>query len=582
MMRLTILILFSLLSGVAWGQQQQYPQYGYPPPQQQYPQQQYPQQQYGYPPPQQPYPQQPYPQQQYGYPPPQQQYPQQQYPQPYYQQQQPYPPPQYGYPPPQQQYGYRYPTPQAYKPPPPPKLTLSTANEAALAATWACADAADRGHLDVARNKCGEALAKDETLAVAHALLSTVAPPELARTELDRAAELSRRASAGERDLVEALRAQHDGRPAEARKQWDLLVQAAPGEPRALVWRGRLRRSSGDLDGAVHDFKKATELDAKLGVAYGELALSLAARGQLDEAGTFAKKYTELAPSEPHALGVAARLALRKGELVEAQTLSRKALAIDDKFLTAHGVLGDALLYQGKSKEARKELDFLVAADDPATHHDGAMRQARTWIYEGREVEAERAYTAEADLAQKTHRPGDQLDALVEEARVQLDRGSLGDSGQTLRQLSTLLTQKDAQPPLADEDRKRLVPDILQVRAMILAAVGERVLALARADELAASLGKQVDPQMAARVATLKGWIAARNGDDKSALVDLAAAAQPTMRMALALAAMRAGDSGRARAIMEELGKRLDNDLEGALTRPRALAWLRQNAAAAK
>jgi hypothetical protein len=47
--------------------------------------------------------------------------------------------------------------------------------------------------------------------------------------------------------------------------------------------------------------------------------------------------------------------------------------------------------------------------------------------------------------------------------------------------------------------------------------------------------------------------------------------------MALALAALRAGDSGRCRAIMDELSKRHENDLEGALTRPRALSWLRQN-----
>jgi Tetratricopeptide repeat len=286
---------------------------------------------------------------------------------------------------------------------------------------------------------------------------------------------------------------------------------------------------------------------------------------------------------------VQARLAMKRCELPEAQALAKKALALDDKFLAAHGLLGDALLFSGKSREARKELDHLVAADDPALHHEGAMRQARIWIYEGREVEAERAYTAEADLAQKTHRPGDQLDALVEEARVQLDRGALADAGQTLRQAGTLLLQKD--PPISEADRRRLQPEIAALRIMILGAVGERQIAELRADELASHLG-QGPPQApqapgqapgqtdaASRVTALKGWIAARNGDDKTALIDLAVATQPTLRMALALAAIRAGDSGRARAIMTELSKRLENDLEGALTRPRAIAWLRQAAA---
>jgi hypothetical protein len=539
------LVYFVLLAAPAAAQQP----YQYPPPQQQ------PYYQNQYPPPQQ----QPYYQNQY--PPPQQPYYQNQYPQNQY--------PQYPYP------AYpNYPS-QPAKPPPPARLTLSTTNEAAQAATWACADAADRSRLELARQKCGEALAKDESLAVTHALLSTVAPPELAKSEMDRAIDLSKRASLPERLLVEAIRAERDNKPAEAKKLLDQLVQAVPGEARALLWRGRWKRSAGDLDGAIHDLKQASLLDAKLAVTWGEMALSLAARGQLDEAAGLAKKYAELAPNEPDALTVQARLALRRGDLAEAQTQARKALAADDKFLAAHAVLGDALLFSGKSKEARKELDHLVAADDPALHHEGAMRQARIWIYEGREVEAERAYTAEADLAQKIHRPGDELDALVEEARVQLDRGALADSGQTLRQAGTLLASKET--PVPDADKRRLQPEIASLRIMILGAVGERQMAEQRADELGQLLGKEAGN----RVTALKGWIAARNGDDKTAMINLAVALQPTLRMALALCSIRAGDTGRAQAIMDELSKRLENDLEGALTRPRALAWMRQNAAPA-
>jgi hypothetical protein len=110
---------------------------------------------------------------------------------------------------------------------------------------------------------------------------------------------------------------------------------------------------------------------------------------------------------------------------------------------------------------------------------------------------------------------------------------------------------------------------------MVLATVGERQLAEARADELGAMLNLQNDPEGPDRVTALKGWIAARNGDDKTALVALAVATRPTLRMALAMAATRAGDLGRARAILEELARRTQNNLEVALTRPRAQAWLK-------
>ena len=83
------------------------------------------------------------------------------------------------------------------------------------------------------------------------------------------------------------------------------------------------------------------------------------------------------------------------------------------------------------------------------------------------------------------------------------------------------------------------------------------------------------------KTTALRGWIAARNGDDQNALIDLATAPNPTERMALALAAQRTGDLTRAHTIMEELAKRLANDIEGALTRPRAIAWLKTTPKAA-
>jgi tetratricopeptide (TPR) repeat protein len=496
---------------------------------------------------------------QYQNPPPQYQYPSGKYPQ--------NPPPQYP------QYQYPPPDPRA-QPAPPARLALTTTSEEAAVLTWACADALDRGHPAEAQKKCADAMAKDESLALAHALAARATTPEQARMEIDRAVELAKRAQAPERLLVDALRAERDGRTADAKRLLDQVVLAVPGESRPRLWRGRIKRAFGDLEGAARDFQSAVELDPKSAPAVGELALVTAARGQLDEAAALAKKYAELAPSEPDALVVLGRVALKRGQLDEAAAQAKKALALDDKFVAAHALLGDTLLFSGKPREARRAYDLVIAVDDPITHHDGVMREVHAWLYEGRGVDAERALTAEADLAEKTHRPGDQLDALVELARVQLDRGAVTDAGQTLRQAQTLVSTRDLQPPIPDDERRRGSLEVLALRAMVLATVGERALAEARTAELGTAL--RGHPQQAERTTSLRGWIAARNGDDKTAVIDLAVATRPTMRMALALALLRTGDTARARTIMDELGKRLENDLEGALTRPRALAWLKQ------
>ena len=89
-----------------------------------------------------------------------------------------------------------------------------------------------------------------------------------------------------------------------------------------------------------------------------------------------------------------------------------------------------------------------------------------------------------------------------------------------------------------------------------------------------AAQARAATPARGQKATALKGWIAARNGDDKTALGGLAQATRPTLRLAYALALTRANDEAKARAVFDELARRMVNDLEGALTRPRAAAWL--------
>jgi tetratricopeptide (TPR) repeat protein len=513
-----------------------------------------------------------------------QQPPPQQRPQPYY-----YPPPQqqpYYYPPPQQQPHY-YPPPQQEPAQPPgqdnpyakqpqtvQRLTLTSRSDAAVTATWACADAVERHHLDVARKQCGEALAKDDSLGLAHLMLALAQPADLAHNELQRASELGRRSSPGEHYFIEAAKADWEGRTGDAKRLYEQLVTMLPGEPRAWLERATFRLESGDAEGALIDAKRSAELDAKFGPAYGAQALALVARGQFDDATLAAKKYLEVQPGEADAHATLARVALRRADIPEALAAAKKAVFCDDKFAPGHRVYGDALLFAGRAKEARKEYGVLIGTDDPAVHHDGAMREARSFVFDGRPGEAEKAMAAEVALAEKTKRPGDQADALIELARLQIDRGAVVDAGQSLRQAGDVLNGRD-QRTITEAERRDLQADALEERCMVLAAVGERQTAEVRAEELGTILRVDGNPHAADRAAALKGWIAARNRDDKGALAGLASATRPTLRMALALALVRANQQPKAKVIMEELARRNENDLEGALSRTRAAAWLK-------
>lgn len=490
--------------------------------------------------------------------------------------------PQNQYPPPQN-YPYYPPPPKPLPPAPPPtRLTLATRSMPVAELVTACANAIDNNRTDIARKKCGEALAKEDSLAFTHYLLAQAEAPDVAHKELQRAAELAKTASKGEQLFIEAYRAMTQARTADARKTYDALIQTLPADARALVARGHFRAEAlGDWAGAAADYAKALELDAKYPAAQGFLALALAEQGKLDEADAAAKKYVEMAPNEPNAHLTKAELALKRGATDEAIAMAKKALGTDGNFVVANAVLGDALLFSGKGRDARRAYATLIATDDPPVHHDGAMREARSWLFDGRSGDCERALSAEADLSAKTKRPGDQADALVELARVQLDRGALAEAGQALRQARAALDAPESPALMSENERRRLSGEALHVRAMVLGAIGERQLAEARADEMGVVLKLAGDPHAGTRATSLKGWIAARNGDDKAALAELSQATRPTLRLALALATVRANNEGSARAIFEELSRRMVNDIEGALTRPRAAAWLKQHQASA-
>jgi tetratricopeptide (TPR) repeat protein len=474
--------------------------------------------------------------------------------------------------------------PAAPAPPPRPtgKLALSTHSRDVAGLVTECANAIDNDHLDIARGKCRDALAKEDGLAFAHYLLAESESPDIANKELARAAELAKagQTTRGERLFIDAYRAIGANRLEDARKGYEELTRVLNNEARALVARGRFRLEIvGDAEGAAADFQKVIGMDAKYPAAYGFLGAALTAGGKLDDAQAALAKYNELAPKEPKPLAELAQLALARGTSDEAVTQAKKSLALDPKFATAIATLGDALQFSGRGREARKAYAALIANDDAAVHHLGAMRDARSFLFDNRNGDAERALAAEADLAAKTRRPGDQADALVELARMQLDRGAVTEAGQSLRQARTVLEGTTAAGLTTERERQHLLAEALHVRAMVLGAIGERQLAEARADEMGAMLKLAGDAHAGRKATALKGWIAARNSDDKVALAQLAEAERPTLRMALALAAARSGDEARAHQVMEELARRAVNDLEGALTRSRAGAWLKAHPA---
>ncbi len=124
---------------------------------------------------------------------------------------------------------------------------------------------------------------------------------------------------------------------------------------------------AGDFSGAVQEFKKVLELNARFPVALIGLALSQLAQGQAEPA---ADTYRRLAAIDSHGASTAsmglADLALYHGESGEAMAELQKGLALDETAKDADAaalkrvVLAEILLTRGRAREARAAVDRAV------------------------------------------------------------------------------------------------------------------------------------------------------------------------------------------------------------------------------
>ena len=389
-----------------------------------------------------------------------------------------------------------------------------------------------------------------------------------------------------------------------------------------MFHRGLLHYRYGNLEGAKADFEKATQLDGKFGPAWNALGFVLLRGERPDDALKAFEKYAEVAPKEANAFDSLASFYLRKGQAGQAAEAARKAVELDPKFGKAQGRLGDAQLCQGNATVARRAYAAMASVGDAGERHDAVMRSARSHLFEALGTptarhyqDTERELQAEVDLCTKQGLVAERLHALIELCRLQIERGALAEAGQTLRRAQDLLptgkpatgsetkaesgetgaekSRDKAAPPasggkaLTEEEKTRYGTDVLSLRAMLLWAVGERGLAEERAVELEALLpglpgllrGRELRGDLAARTGDRQQVVKLLDGDGYEELRPV-----PRFALALALGGGKAGerlDAPRARTLMEALSRRCVNDLEGALTRGRARAWLKQTPAEA-
>jgi len=176
---------------------------------------------------------------------------------------------------------------------------------------------------------------------------------------LKKAADLSGKASEGERLLILATQAGANGEAVKQKEHLDKLVAAHPNDERAHFQLGGYYFAQQDFAKAVEHYRKATELAPSYSPAYNILGYAYRQSGDYASAEQAFRKYIELIPNDPNPYDSYAELLLKMGKYEDSITQYRKALAIDPNFVASRNGIAAALLYMGRPDEAAAELRAL-------------------------------------------------------------------------------------------------------------------------------------------------------------------------------------------------------------------------------
>jgi tetratricopeptide (TPR) repeat protein len=140
----------------------------------------------------------------------------------------------------------------------------------------------------------------------------------------------------------------HQGRTAEAGREFEKAIALRPNYPEAHLFLGVLRAQGGDVAAADAEFRRALELQPSLADAENNLGVSLARAGRLAEALGHFERAARLDPDSADFRNNLGLALAQLGRLAEAQAQFEAAVRLRPGFSEAEGNLARARRLQGK------------------------------------------------------------------------------------------------------------------------------------------------------------------------------------------------------------------------------------------
>ncbi len=430
----------------------------------------------------------------------------------------------------------------------PDKIPITTSSEEARRLFLQGRDLFEKLRGTDARKFFEQAVAKDQTFALAHLSLATTAPTGKDFFDsVKQAVALAPKASEAERLLIFGFDAGVKGNVAAQKNDLTKVTQLYPKDERAQNALGGYYFGQQDYPAAIEAYKKATAINPAFSQPYNQLGYAYRFIGKYADAEQAFKRYIETIPDDPNPYDSYAELLMKMGRFDESIKNYEKALSVNPNFVASYVGIGNDQILMSRGEDARKTFARLAGV----ARNDGERRQsllgsAISYVHEGTTDKA----LAEVQKMQAIAEAGGDL------AAASGDQNLMGDilleSGQPDKALplyqKTVGTMDRANAPAEVKEATRR--NLLYDEARVALAKGDLATAKAKGDAYAQQVAAKKIPFEMRQQHELAGRIAVAEKNYPAAVKELEQASQrdPRVLYLLAVALHGKGDA-RAREV---------------------------------
>jgi tetratricopeptide (TPR) repeat protein len=404
------------------------------------------------------------------------------------------------------------------------KVPITTKSDQALKYYLQGRDLAEKLRGPDARTYYEKAVAEDPDFAMGHLNLALVQPTakgfwqhyNMARPLVDKVSE-------GERLMILGIEAGNAADPMKQRELYKKLVTVYPKDERAHNLLGTNYFGQQEWEMAIEEYKIATKINPDFSPAYNQMGYAYRFIDNYPEAEQAFKKYIELIPDDPNPYDSYAELLMKMGRYNESIEHYRKALAVDPTFAASHIGIATNLNFMGKYGEARTQLQTLYDnARDDGQRRQALFATAVSHIEEGNTDLAMAELKRQYAIAEKINDYASMSGDVIAMGNVLYEAGQYDKAREMYQKSVTLIEKADVSQDAKEATRRNLLFN----EARVALAVGDLTTAKTKTDEYTIKVEK-INNLFQIRLAhELKGMIALREKDYKTAHANLLKANQ--------------------------------------------------------